>query len=645
MDAGSQALSDYLFASKYARHIESEGRRETYPEAVRRVMGMHREKYAERLDTIAKLVTDAEHALLNKEVLGSQRNMQYGGEPVMRKNERSYNCCASYCDRPRFFAEAFYLLLCGAGVGFSVQKHHVERLPELSHVKKGASYTFVVPDTIEGWADSLDALINSYFAHGIRVSFDYSKVRPEGSLLSSGVGFAPGPKPLRDAIEAIRAVLDACLSRGQTRLRPIDCYDIVMHASCAVLSGGVRRSATICIFSVDDDEMATAKTRENFDVARGLNPQRGRSNNSAVLLRNSTSRATFQRFMDIARHGGGEPGFYWVDSLDIVPNPCLEVGFYPVWEGRSCWHFCNLSTINGAKCKTRADFLIACRNAAVLGTLQAGYTNFPYLGPDTEALVRHEALIGVSIAGVKDSPELLLDGEVLEAGVAVIEYANVVVSDALRIRPAARLTVEKPDGTSAPFLGAASGIHDRHAHMTIRRVQANRNELPAKAFAEANPHAVEASVWCEGDIVLKFPLLAPEGARLRRDSTAVQQLRDVATFKKHWIDAGRVAARCNHPAVENSVSNTVTVQEGEWDAVADFIYENRTSYAGVSLLSASGDLDYPQAPLVSCDEPERAVLKDEWCDLANRLQPVDYSASVLVSRQGDVACAGGACEI
>lgn len=641
MDAGSQALSDYLFASKYAKHLGD--RRETYPEAVRRVMGMHREKYAEKLDTIAQWITDAEYALLQKEVLGSQRNMQYGGLPVMLKNERSYNCCASYCDRPEFFKQAFFLLLMGCGVGFSVQRHHVDRLPDVSR-PIDESTRHVVADTCEGWADALDALLDSYFGGGRTVRFDYSLVRPEGSILSSGVGFAPGPKPLRDALEAIRALLEECVDRG-ARLRPIDCYDIVMHASCAVLSGGVRRSATICIFSVDDDEMATAKTRENFDVARGLNPQRGRSNNSAVLLRNSTSRATFQRFMDIARHGGGEPGFYWVDSLDIVPNPCLEVGFYPVWEGRSCWHFCNLSTINGAKCKTRADFLIACRNAAVLGTLQAGYTNFPYLGPDTEALVRHEALIGVSIAGVKDSPELLLDGEVLEAGVAVIEYANVVVSDALRIRPAARLTVEKPDGTSAPFLGAASGIHDRHAHMTIRRVQANRNELPAKAFAEANPHAVEALVWREGDIVLKFPLLAPEGARLRRDSTAVQQLRDVATFKKHWIDAGRVAARCNHPAVENSVSNTVTVQEGEWDAVADFIYENRTSYAGVSLLSASGDLDYPQAPLVSCDEPERAVLKDEWCDLANRLQPVDYSASVLVSRQGDVACAGGACEI
>lgn len=644
MDIGSQALSDYIFASKYARHLEAENRRETYDEAVTRVMSMHREKYGPGLMPIAHLVDQAEAGLRNKRVLGSQRNMQYGGVPVLRKNERSYNCTASYCDRARFFAEAFYLLLCGCGVGFSVQRHHVENLPSI-HEPLEERFTHVVADTIEGWADALGALVSSYFDGSRRVSFDYSLVRPEGSPLSSGAGFAPGPKPLRDALEAIRTLLDECVAAGQTSLRPIDAYDIVMHASCAVLSGGVRRSATICIFSADDEEMMLAKAPGNFDTV-GVNPQRARSNNSAVLLRSSTTFEAFQKFVDIARVGGGEPGFYFVDSLDVVPNPCLEVGFYPVWEGRSCWHFCNLSTINGAVCKDPEAFYDECRNAATLGTLQAGYTSFPYLGPDTEALVRHEALIGVSIAGVQDSPNVLLTPEVLEEGVRRVKATNDAVAAAIGIRPAARLTAEKPDGTSAPFVGAASGKHVRHARRYIRRVQANPNELPAQAFAATNPDAVEASVWKEDDLVLAFPIEAPEGAKVRADETALEQLRDVVTLKKHWIDPGRITDRCNHPAVENNVSNTVTVRDDEWDDVAQFIYDHRECFVGVSLLGAGDDLKYPQAPYVSVDEDERLEERILWRRLRFGMRQVDYSKSVgQANRTGDAACGARGCEV
>lgn len=639
---GTDALSDYIFASKYSKHLVEENRRETYSEAVTRVMDMHRAQYGASLDSISDLITAAEKALLAKEVCGSQRNMQYGGKPVLDKNARSYNCSSSYCDRPRFFAEAFWLLLCGCGVGFSVQKQHVAKLPAIVGPGKRKATVFVVPDTIEGWSDALDVLLKSYFYANDPVKFDFSEVRPEGSTLSSGAGFAPGPKPLREALEAVRKVLD---SRVGKSLRTIDAYDIVMHVSCAVLSGGVRRSATIALFSVDDVDMMTAKSPANYDPQKGLNAQRARSNNSAMLLRGGTTLEQFRLLVETAKKSGGEPGFYWVDSLDLCANPCLEISFVPQWRGRSCWHLCNLSSINGAKATTAEAFYRACAAAATLGTLQAGYTLFPYLGPDTEALVRYEGLLGVSITGVQDSPLVCLSPETLAKGVAVIEATNRRVAAAIGIRPAARLTALKPEGTTSALLGTASGKHRRHAHRYFRGVQANALELPAIAFAKANPGLVEKSVWHEGDLFLRFPIEAPIGALLRKDESALEQLADVVLLKRAWVNPGRMSGRCNHRHVENNVSNTVTVKDQEWEAAIQFIYFHRQAFAGVSLLPASGDLDYAQAPFVSVDETNRTELAEEWVRLAASLKPVDYSKSVPRNLAEESACAGGACEI
>jgi ribonucleoside-triphosphate reductase (thioredoxin) len=557
-----------------------------------------------------------------KRVLGSQRALQYAGEPILRKNARVYNCTVSYCDRPEFFQEALWLLLCGCGVGFSVQKHHIAKLPEFhaewySAFKEGESRledkTFVIEDSIEGWADALGILLSSFLpVEGLEewklknVVFDYSKIRLKGSPLSSGVGKAPGPEPLMKALEAIRALLVGCIAGPFRRLRPIDAYDLVMHASDAVLSGGVRRSATICVFSHDDEEMITAKTGNWFYT----NPQRGRSNNSALLLRSTTTREQFHNLMASVRQYG-EPGFVWADSLEILFNPCVEIGMYPVdvITGKSGWSFCNLCEINGKKCVTKEDFAKAARAAAIIGTLQASYTNFDYLGPITEAIVRREALLGVSITGMMDSPDVLFNPEIQREVARLVVEVNKEIATKIGINQAARTTCVKPAGTTSCILGTSSGIHAHHAKRYIRRVQANMLEAPFQFFSKINPRAVEKSVWSKNgtDGVISFCIETSDAARTRKDVNAIKLLEHVKLTQNNWVEAGKVPELCTQPWLKHNVSNTINVKEDEWEMVEEFIYENRDSFAGVSLLSQTGDLDYPQAPFTAVYTPTELV--------------------------------------
>lgn len=596
-------LQDYTFNTKYARWSPELGRRETYPEAVDRVFRMHAERYAGC--AIADAVAEARAAAQERLVLGSQRALQFGGRPVLEKHARLYNCTVSYCDRPRFFQEALWLLLCGCGVGFSVQHHHIARLPSIQRPRADARATFTVPDSIEGWADALGVLLSSYFTAeqpypeyaGVTVSFDYSQIRPAGSPLSSGIGKAPGPAPLMRSLECVRTVLENRLAGAGSpcALPSIDCYDIVMHASDAVLAGGVRRSATICIFSPDDQSMVQAKTGDWFI----RNPQRGRSNNSALLLRSSTSRAQFDSLMQAVKQFG-EPGFVWADSTEIMYNPCVEIGMYPVDEatGASGWAFCNLCEINVKACTTPALFERACRAAAILGTLQAGYTSFPYLGDTTERIVRREALLGCSMTGMMDNPTIAFDTALQRRMAALILEVNADIAERIGINPCARATCVKPAGTTSCILGTASGIHAHHARRYFRRVQANRNETPYQFFQAHNARAVEPSVWNPNgtDAVITFCIEVPESARTLNEVSALDLLQAVRLTQENWVNHGKRPERCVKPWLRHNVSNTITVCDEEWDTVADYIYEHRDAFAGVSLLPVGGDLDYPQAP-------------------------------------------------
>jgi ribonucleoside-diphosphate reductase alpha chain len=595
-----EALKDYVFTSKYSRYIPEKMRRETFSEAVERVIDMHRRHFKSKGIEVEDLLQVCEQAMKQKMVLGSQRAMQFGGEPILRKHARIYNCTTSYCDRPRFFQEALWLLLCGCGVGFSVQTHHITKLPGIA--KPGAANaTYVIPDTIEGWADALGVLLSSYFSTrqpfpeyaGTTVQFDYTQIRPKGRPISSGMGRAPGPEPLRRSLEKIRELLDKRLAEGHTRLRAIDAYDILMHASDAVLSGGVRRSATICLFSPEDDEMATAKTGNWFTE----NPQRARSNNSAMLLRDKTPREQFAKLMKSVKEFG-EPGFVWTDHLDMTFNPCAEIGLYPQIDGVSGFAFCNLCEINMGCVDNKEKFEAACRAAAILGTLQADYTDFGYLGEVSTRIAKREALLGISMTGMMENPDVAFDADLQREMAALILEVNAQVAKRIGINPAARTTCVKPAGTTSSILGTSSGIHPHHAKRYFRRAQANEDELLVDFFRAQNPKAVEKSVWNPNgtDVVLTFCIQASPNALTKRDVDAVELLRKVKLTKENWIDAGKRPELCAQPWLSHNVSNTISVKDSEWASVEEFIFENRNAFAGVSLLPEGGDLDYPQAP-------------------------------------------------
>lgn len=606
-----ESLQNYVFTSRYSRYLPAKMRRETFEEAVDRVIDMHRRHFAAKGLEVEDLLAICERGMKSRLVLGSQRAMQFGGDPILRKNARIYNCTTSYCDRPRFFQEAFWLLLCGCGVGFSVQKHHVARLPGIAR-PAGPRAVFVVPDTIEGWADALGALLSSYFVErqplpgcaGRVVEFDYSQVRPRGRPISSGTGRAPGPEPLRRSLELIRRLLEQRLDAGLTRLRPVDAYDVLMHAADAVLSGGVRRSATICIFSPDDREMAAAKTGNWFQE----NPQRARSNNSAILLRESTSREQFGELMRAVRQFG-EPGFIWTDDLEATFNPCGEIGLLPRIDGVSGFAFCNLCEINMGKVTDEATFREAAEAAAVLGTLQADYTDFEYLGPVSTAIARREALLGISMTGMMEHPAVSFDPALQRRMARHILEVNARVAARIGINPAARATCVKPAGTSSCILGTCSGIHPHHSRRYFRRTQANEDELLVDFFKAQNPLAVEPSVWNPNgtDVVMTFCIEAGPEARTRQDVDAIAMLEAVKLTKENWIDAGRRPELCAAPWLSHNVSNTISVRDDEWEAVADFIYANRHVFAGISLLPDGGDLDYPQAPFCAVPTAEEIV--------------------------------------
>ena len=602
-------LQEYTRIAKYAKYLPDENRRETWKEQVSRVFDMHREVFGD-FPEVLPYIDEAESAVHRKEILGSQRILQFGGTPIIKHNARVYNCAFGHISRVRAFSELMYLLLCGCGVGFSVQRHHVAQLPPIARPNRHRKKTFVIPDSIEGWADAIGVLMSSYLGSdnrfdeyiGTTVEFDYSQIRPQGSKLSSGAK-APGPAGLKRSISKIREVFEGRLGHNDRKTaRPIDVYDIIMHSADAVISGGVRRSATIALFSADDEEMAKAKTGNWFME----NPQRGRSNNSALLLRNETSKEDFTNLINWVKEFG-EPGFVWADNKEMGFNPCVEIGLYPIDEstGESGWQFCNLAEINGKKASTPEKFYNACRSAAIIGTLQAAYTHFPYLSDATGRITRREALLGVSITGMMDNPEVLFDSQVQRKGAKIVKETNKIIADIIGINQAARTTCVKPAGSTSCILGTASGIHPHHAKRYFRRVQANVQENPVRHFKKFNPRAVEQSVWDPNKVteVITFLCEVPGGAKTKNQIGASDLLESVKLTQQNWVRYGANKDLCVKPWLSHNVSNTIHVRDEEWEDITDYIFKNRKYFAGISLIPNSGDKDYPQAPFCAVPYP------------------------------------------
>ena len=592
-------LSQTKFYEGYSRFKEDESRYESWDEAVDRVIDMHDKNYMNNNNELTGYLEEARGAYKEQRVLGAQRALQFGGEQLMKHQMRMYNCTSSYVDRPEFFGEVFYILLCGAGAGFSVQRHHIKKLPKLQNRTKQAK-GYIVEDSIEGWASALDILMSSFFVgggkypeyEGRRVYFDLSQIRPKGALISGGFK-APGPNGLRRSLDKIEHLLQGIVldSKEPINIQPIHAYDITMHAADAVLSGGVRRSATICLFSPDDEEMMNAKTGNWFMD----NPQRGRSNNSAVIVRDKTTPEEFGKIMESVKQFG-EPGFVFVESTEHTTNPCVEIGMYPQINKKSGWQGCNLTEINGGKCNTEEDFYKACRAASILGTLQAGYTDFKFLTDTSKKIFDREALLGVSITGWMNNPSILFDEKILEKGAQIVKDVNREVAKIIGINPAARTTCVKPSGNASVLLQTASGIHAEHSSMYIRNVQMNKESEITQAIMKTNPYMVEDSVWSAGgtDVVVSFPILPNKGSMYKDDLLGIKHLELVKKAQKHWVETGTNEELCADRGIRHNVSNTIIVDD--WDEVEKYVFENRDAFAGISFLAMTGDKDYNQAP-------------------------------------------------
>ena len=597
MDARN-IMADAKFYESYARYRDDLGRYETWDEAVERVMDMHRFYYKDKLTPeLLELLSEVEDGYKKKLFLGSQRALQFGGKQLLKAHSKLYTCTASYIDRVEVFGEAFYLMLSGCGVGFSVQKQHISKLPNLLTRDTNKIMTFTPDDSIEGWSDCVDVLLSSFFAgggkhpqyHDAKVYFDLSKIRPKGALVSGGFK-APGPEGLRKALDKIELMIIKHIEAGNETMSSIVAYDILMHIADAVISGGIRRAASICLFSYDDEEMLNAKTGDWW----AREPQRSRSNNSVILLRDEITKEQFEHIMSFVKDYG-EPGFIWTDNADALYNPCVEIGLYSMTtDGRSGFSVCNLSEINGSMSNTKEIFFTQCKLAAIIGTLQAGYTDFKFLSKETKEIVDREALLGVSITGWMNNPEILFDAEILETGASIAVSWNKKIASMIGINQAARVTTTKPAGNTSTLLGTASGIHGEHSKMYLRHVQFNKETEIAKLFMEEFPSMVEESVYSNNDIVVAFPVTPNEGSIFKSDLLGVKQLDYVRFAQKHWVTAGRNLDLCIKPWLNHNVSNTITVDD--WDVVSGYIYDNRNELCGVSLLAASGDKAYTQAP-------------------------------------------------
>lgn len=620
-------IGDYIFVSKYARTVN--GKKETWDQSIDRVMEMHWRHLADdmtisdsSLDDLSKEMSFAEKLYRNQVILGAQRALQYGGNTLLKHHARNYNCAGSYANRISFFQELMYLLLCGSGTGYSVQKVHVNQLPKMKGVDTSKQTTYVIDDSIEGWSHAVNALIESHYFGLPEVVFDSSRVRPKGAFITGGFR-APGPEPLMKCLSKMGKVLGKIRGRKAT---PFEVHRLACLIADAVISGGIRRSALLCQFDADDREMLTCKTGGWFSEF----PELARANNSAIILPSTPKEVYENIFSSIKQFG--EPGIIFSFHPDIVYNPCVEVSGYPQIEINGeiqyGWFFCNLTEINGSKIKTKEEFFDACRGASVLGTIQASYTSFKVLTKASRLIAERDALIGVGITGMCENPEILFNPEIQDEGARLVQKTNVKMSRIIGINPAARCTVVKPSGNSSQLLGCtSSGIHKFPFKRFIRNIQAANTEQALRYVKEINPMMVKPSVYDkEVESVISFPVELDDNVLTSEYSSAVDFLEMVKMTKAHWIENGTNFDHQfykKHPKfarMRMNVSNTCMVKDDEWDDVKEYVWNNRNVFSGISFLPKGGDLLYPQAPYTSVlDEKELAERYGEGAILAGGL--------------------------
>jgi len=612
----SQILSEITTHLKYTKFVPEKNRRETWDELVTRNKEMHLKKFPE----LAEEIEAAYKYVYDKKVLPSMRSMQFAGKPIEINNARIFNCSYLPIDDYRAFSEIMFLLLSGCGVGYSVQTHHVENLPEIRKPLKSKRY--LVGDSIEGWADAVRMLTKAYFGQtSTSPLFDFRDIRAKGASLITVGGKAPGPEPLKIALVHMQAILDR--KQDGEKLTTVECHDIICHLADAVLSGGIRRVALIALFNLHDENMLTCKFGNWWED----NPQRGRANNSAVLLRNMIDRDTFMGlWQKIEASNSGEPGFIFTNDKDAGTNPCAEINL-------KANQFCNLCEINASDIETQEEYNARAKSAAFIGTLQASYTDFHYLRDVWRKTTEKEALLGIGMTGIASGAVLKLD---MKQAAKVACDENERMAKVLGINKAARVTTVKPSGTTSLVLGTSSGIHAWHDDYYMRRIRVGKNEALYTYLSVYHPEMLEDDFFKPNlQAVISVPQRAPEGA-ITRSESAMDLLERIKTINKNWIKPGHRKGANTH-----NVSATITIKQDEWSTVGDWLYENRDYFTALSFLPE--DLGtYKQAPF-------ETILKQEFDEAVESLHKVDLSLVIEMmdntALMENLACSGGQCEI
>jgi ribonucleoside-diphosphate reductase alpha chain len=600
---------------KYSKYVPGKQRRETWEELVTRNKEMHQEKYPalkEEIEKVYKLVYD-------KKVLPSMRSLQFAGKPIELNNSRIFNCSFLPIDDQRSFSEVMFLLLSGCGVGYSVQTHHIDKLPEIKRPTK--TKRFLVGDSIEGWADSVRILCKSYFTGSPLPNFDFRDIRPKGAQLITVGGKAPGPEPLKECLFQIQKIFDR--KENGDKLTSVEVHDIACHIADAVLSGGIRRAALIALFDLDDELMLTSKFGNWWEE----NPQRGRANNSAVVMRHAiTEKEFFDLWKKIELSGSGEPGIYFSNDKDWGTNPCCEIALRP-------YQFCNLCEVNVSNVESQEDLNERVKAASFIGTLQASYTDFHYLRDIWKKTTEKDALLGVGMTGIGSGAVLQYN---LKESADIAKEENARVAELLGINKAARVTTVKPSGTSSLVLGTSSGIHAWHNDYYIRRIRVGKNEAIYTYLSINHPELVEDDFFKPTiQAVISVPQRAPEGSILRTEDV-MDMLERVKLFNTKWVKKGH-----RKGANTNNVSATVSIKEGEWEKVGQWMWDNKETFNGLSVLPYFGG-SYTQAPFED-------ITEEQFNELITHLHNIDLTKIVEfgddTNLMDQAACAGGACEI
>lgn len=603
---------------KYAKYIPELKRRETWEEICVRNQNMHIKKYPQMKEEIIKVYNEF---VIPKKVLPSMRSLQFAGKAIEVNNSRIYNCSYLPINSIHAFSETMFLLLSGVGVGYSIQGHDIAQLPVIKKPNPSRHRKYVIQDSIMGWADSIKALLKSYTGTtSSTVVFDFSEIREKGMPLITAGGKAPGPRPLKVALAQIEGILSET-EEGKL-LSSIQVHDILCFIADAVLAGGIRRSAMISLFDMNDTNMMTSKSGVWWE----RNPQRGRANNSVVLERENIDKGTFNSIWDVTKASkAGEPGIYFTNNKDWGANPCVEIAL-------KANQTCNLTEINASIINTQEEFNKAAKAASFIGTLQAGYFDFHYLREIWTNTVEEESLLGVSITGLANANFLKLDFK--EASKRTVQE-NIRVSSKIGINPAARITAIKPAGTTSLVLGTSSGVHAYHSEYYLRRIRLTNGEPLTNFLVQNHPELIELDELDGVTRILTVPQKAPDGA-ITRGESSIDLLERVKKISEEWINPGHISGDNTH-----NVSCTVSVKDEEWGIVKDWMWVNKSHYNGISVLPYDNGT-YKQPPF-------ETITKEKYEEMSKHLTHLNLRSLVeeedYTDLKGELACSGGSCEI